>query len=212
MKLKKLQYSYLTKIFHYDYDGLTMKLSAARHSQKGFTLIELLVVIGILGILAAALVATIDPFEQLRKARDSRAQNVAVELQNALLRYYTVHEAMPWEGTAPACDMGGLNVAAGTTVEDLNTAPADCLDDLISQGELKQAFTTAQGLDQIFVVEPYMIDAVNSAVDGSPAICYIPQSKAGKADENTRYAEDGSIDPACPNAANPNAACYWCAE
>ena len=38
--------------------------------KKGFTLIELLIVIAILGILAIALLATLDPFEQLRKSRD----------------------------------------------------------------------------------------------------------------------------------------------
>ena len=47
-------------------------------NKAGFTLIELLVVIGILGILAAALVATIDPFEQLKKADDAKIKNIAV--------------------------------------------------------------------------------------------------------------------------------------
>ena len=50
--------------------------------KKGFTLIELLVVIGILGILAAALVATIDPFEQLNKAQDSTVKNMAGRILN----------------------------------------------------------------------------------------------------------------------------------
>ena len=35
---------------------------------KGFTLIELLIVIALLGALAVGLLATIDPFEQLKKA------------------------------------------------------------------------------------------------------------------------------------------------
>ena len=35
--------------------------------QKGFTLIELLIVIALLGSLAVGLLATIDPFEQLKK-------------------------------------------------------------------------------------------------------------------------------------------------
>src|SRR5260221_10989419 len=66
-------------------------------ASKGFTLIELLVVIGILGILASALVATIDPFEQLNKAQDANIKNVAVEFLNANIRYYTTHNAMPWD-------------------------------------------------------------------------------------------------------------------
>ena len=35
----------------------------------GFTLMELLIVIGVLGILAAGLLAAIDPFEQLKGPR-----------------------------------------------------------------------------------------------------------------------------------------------
>ena len=64
---------------------------------SGFTLIELLVVIGILGVLAAALIATIDPFEQIKKAQDSNTKNAAVEFNDALLRYYATHNAFPWE-------------------------------------------------------------------------------------------------------------------
>jgi len=36
-----------------------------KETNKGFTLMELLIVIGVLGILAAGLLAAIDPFEQL---------------------------------------------------------------------------------------------------------------------------------------------------
>ncbi len=208
----------MTRNFHYGYDGFKMKLFTARkfqNAQKGFTLIELLVVIGILGILAAALVATIDPFEQLRKATDSRSQNTAVELHGALIRYYTTHEAMPWENgacDASALDPGGgltPDIAAGSTVAELDTA--GCLDVLIAEGELKQAFTTAQGLDQIVVVEPYIVTGTTPAVDGSPAICYLPESRSGRADDNARYLNTGVIDAVnCPST-TPGA-CYWCAQ
>ena len=36
-------------------------------------MIELLIVIGVLGILATGLLAAVDPFEQLKKARDTKA-------------------------------------------------------------------------------------------------------------------------------------------
>ncbi|MDO8270255.1 MAG: type II secretion system protein [Candidatus Levybacteria bacterium] len=196
-----------------------MKLSPARHLQKGFTLIELLVVIGILGILAAALVATIDPFEQLRKARDSRTQNIAVELHGALVRYYTTHEKMPWEtgsGASAAC------IAVGTagTADDLEVGQTvlgllPCLEDLIAEGELKQAFTTAQGLDEIYVIEPYCTGSTcaggDLAVDGSPSICYNPESLSGRADDNNRYNRSGWIDVACTPGALA-ASCHWCAQ
>ena len=37
--------------------------------RKGFTMIELLVVIAVIGILAVALLATLNPLEQIRKGR-----------------------------------------------------------------------------------------------------------------------------------------------
>jgi prepilin-type N-terminal cleavage/methylation domain-containing protein len=81
---------------------LTAWLKNLFKSSKGFTLIELLVVIGILGVLAAALVATIDPFEQLKKATDANVKNTAVEFIDANIRYFTTHNAMPWVND-PSC-------------------------------------------------------------------------------------------------------------
>jgi len=41
-----------------------------QHTKKGFTLIELLIVIGIIGILAAAVIVVLNPAELLAQARD----------------------------------------------------------------------------------------------------------------------------------------------
>lgn len=54
---------------------------------SGFTLIELLVVIGILGILAAALIGTLDPLEQLAKGNDSASTQATDGIYNAAVRY-----------------------------------------------------------------------------------------------------------------------------
>lgn len=40
-------------------------------NQRGFTLIELLIVIGIIGVLAAAILVTLNPLEQFARGRDS---------------------------------------------------------------------------------------------------------------------------------------------
>jgi len=53
---------------------------------RGFTLIELLIVIALLGALAVGLLATIDPFEQLKKGRDTSQRNTTAEFYNANLR------------------------------------------------------------------------------------------------------------------------------
>jgi general secretion pathway protein G len=62
---------------------------------KGFTLIELLVVIGILGILAAALLATINPVAQLQKSNDARRKSDLESMQRALELYYNDNGKYP---------------------------------------------------------------------------------------------------------------------
>jgi len=56
--------------------------------RKGFTLIELLVVVGILGILAAAMLAIINPIAQLQKSNDAHRKTDLESMQRALELYY----------------------------------------------------------------------------------------------------------------------------
>lgn len=204
----------LTTIFIFDYDLCRMKLSARSIKSslsKGFTLIELLVVIGILGILAAALVATIDPFEQLKKADDSKIKNIAVEFQTANVRYYTTHGAFPWN------DLNNTNtdctgITWGGAVQlDQDPGMLDCIDgstgsSLTGEGELKKAFATnLTDLNKVSITWDSS-DATNLIV------CFSPTSKSQKAAPDTRYNQDGSdADPAnCPKATAPDGTCYWC--
>lgn len=55
--------------------------------RKGFTLIELLIVIGIIAILAAAVVLTLNPAELLRQSRDSTRISDLATLKSALALY-----------------------------------------------------------------------------------------------------------------------------
>ena|SRR5258708_2512634 len=58
-------------------------------NKKGFTLIELLVVIAVLGVLAVVVIAAINPFQQLAKARDAGRQSVVSQLGQANIAYAT---------------------------------------------------------------------------------------------------------------------------
>ncbi len=58
-----------------------------KKAQKAFTLIELLIVIGIIAILAAAVIIAINPGQQFAQARNSTRENHANSLSNALLSY-----------------------------------------------------------------------------------------------------------------------------
>ena len=65
-------------------------------NQKGFTMIELLVVISVIGILAVAVLSSINPIEQINKGRDTRTRTDAAQLINAVDRYFSIQESYPW--------------------------------------------------------------------------------------------------------------------
>lgn len=147
---------------------------------RGFTLIELLVVIAIIGILAAALIATIDPLEQIKKSQDATTKNVAVEYLNALTRYYATHQAFPWLPT----DEGGVDctptpTSTGTTLKEMS----DCTDALILEKELKDGFRTSQAL-------PNVILFYTGATTQTLEVCFIPKSKSQLAE--AKYDSSGN--------------------
>jgi prepilin-type N-terminal cleavage/methylation domain-containing protein len=174
-----------------------------RRSGLGFTLIELLVVIGILGILAAAVIATIDPFEQLKKASDAAAKSTASEFVNATTRYYGNHNAYPWDPVANggALCNGGI-VPSGTPL--YTTTVTDCITALITDGEVKSSFANPTNiLKEIFTTGP---------ADPLPfTACYKPQSKSGQKDLNTKYTVTGGAGVACKSAGGAND-CYYCVQ
>lgn len=182
-----------------------MKLSARRNN-KGFTLIELLVVIGILGILAAALVATIDPFEQLKKGNDSKVKNIAVEFFNSNIRYYTTHNAFPWSDATSGCNAGGSLTSPfqGMNLQNDVNAGEDCLTPLITEGELKQSFDS----------NPNDLAKITVSDDGNNnlTVCFLPESKSQKNSPETKYDLNGTevVDGSCPSAVSTT--CYWCTK
>lgn len=78
---------------------------------KGFTLIELIVVIAIVGVLAAGLIALINPITQLQKSRDAQRKSDIKQIQAALEFYRAQNGYYPT--TLPAC--GGAWVVSGVT-------------------------------------------------------------------------------------------------
>ncbi len=177
----------------------------SRNPQKGFTLIELLVVLGILGILAAALLATINPVEQLKKAQDTSLKNIAAQFVSASVRYYSVHNALPWHAVANGganCYTGG-NTLATVPLSSLTT----CITTLISDGELKQSYLNANNLNSAIVTNPN--PSTGNVSD--TVVCFQPQSESQQQDANTKYSQNGSAGASCKSQGGTNN-CYWCAQ
>jgi prepilin-type N-terminal cleavage/methylation domain-containing protein len=176
-----------------------------KFSQKGFTLIELLVVLGILGILAAALLASINPVEQIKKAQDTSLKNVTTTFVTASQQYYSTHNALPWSAVAN----GGANCyTGGTTLSGVSlTNLSSCVTTLVSEGELKQSFTNANNLSQAIVTNPN--PQTGSAQD--VVACFMPTSQSQQRDSNTKYTQTGAAGTSCLSQGGTNT-CYWCAQ
>lgn len=197
----------LTALKIYGHNGCRVKTKMKTRFQKilglakvnaGFTLIELLVVIGILGILAAALIATIDPFEQLKKAADANSKNTAAEFQSAVVRYYTTHSAFPWSIDSSCTTQVGTSFT-GTAL----TSIGNCMTALVTEGELKPGFTSATDLLSGILVTGSSTDVV---------ACFKPVSKSQLRDPNSKYNTAGALSSGCAATSGQTGACYWCAK
>ncbi len=189
----------------------------------GFTLVELLIVIALIGVLAVALVATLDPIEQINKARDSRFKNDSAELLAAIERYYASTQNYPWVADDNIGDICGdgteectNNAAFGATAEengvgvcDDDADQCDTTDVLITSGELKSSFAkktqfnTEDDVDKMYVRRTESGNAVY--------VCFIP--KAGTNRESATLtdvvADDGSIQDPTDSCDDPTQDSDW---
>jgi prepilin-type N-terminal cleavage/methylation domain-containing protein len=167
--------------------------------QKGFTLIELLIVIALLGALAVGLLATIDPFEQLKKGRDTATRNTVSEFYNANLRYYSTKASFPW----------GTGTKTTATITNLGTEVTA----LMNAGELKNKFMELAGTGNLAKIY------VTSTAADNIVVCYKPESKGFQIDPNTMYNEGGTqmtasyckSDTSSISTGGPNS-CYFCIQ
>lgn len=186
--------------------------------QTGFTLMELLIVIGVLGILASGLLAAIDPFEQLKKARDANNRNASIELLGAFTRYYATHGEFPWNLETPIdCDGDGTAdkpKELATDSLEINEMPA-CITALESDGELKSDFVKN--------VKAKVYVASDPSDKTDLHVCFAPEGKALRTDALTRWHVDaaspynivedtdgGATAADCPNV--DSSSCLQCFE
>ena len=176
---------------------------------KGFTLIELLIVIALLGALAVALLAALDPLEQIKKGNDTGVRNTVAEIHGAMVRYSSLQGgAMPFD-----TDSTQPFTSIGTAVD---TSAFSALQRVINQGELKSDFAALAGkqLNSIFIT------GINATGNQVVNVCYAPTAKSFRQDLNTKFIKgDGSVTEdvtgsnTCPQVTGSNGAgdvCYWC--
>lgn len=180
-------------------------------------MIELLIVIGVLGILATGLLAAVDPFEQLKKARDTNNRQAAVSLQTAFIRYYATHGQLPWDLDPAPTDCPLTILGTDRKVGVNITTLTNCITLLENDGELKTGFVAALGA--VVADDTY----VTSASKGTLQVCFVPASKSIWNEENTKYDKSGTdlttaTTPTCDAAwktANPTSiatTCHLCAK
>jgi hypothetical protein len=154
-----------------------------------------LIVIALLGALAIGLLATIDPFEQLKKGRDTATRNTATEFYNANLRYYGAKGAFPWNVT--------INTPESLTDAVHMYGTSNTIQTLIDAGELKSNFTV--------VIQPTQLGRiyVTSPATDNMIVCFSPESKNFRLDPNTTYDQDGTMfTSGCGTGTSSQ--CYWC--
>lgn len=202
----------------------------------GFTMIELLIVIAVLGILAVAVLASINPIEQINRGRDTGSRSDAEQLISAIDRYYAAKGYYPWmaNGVSPNTwtETGGS--LSSETLLQLNSTNSvlgdddvDVLEALSSGGtaEVKTSFTSR-------LIDPSAsnyLSIYNSGVSGeSTYACFIPKSASfreeawercadGAGNENPSLPSDFPADTACPATdctaaltSDAATACYIC--
>lgn len=148
-------------------------------------MIELLVVIAVIGILAVALLSTLNPLEQIRKGRDTRTRADMSQLIGAIERYNASLGYFPWQASegqdlaAGAADINYLQINAGVALPSgctITTCTVEgALDTLTSTSEVKSSFidriTSATYSDTFLFYD-------DESTGGSVVACFTPESQS----------------------------------
>lgn len=172
-------------------------------STAGFTMIELLIVISVIGVLAVAVLSSINPIEQINKSRDTRTRTDAANLINASDRYFAIHEVYPWNettGTYTTADADYDSEFVFTGSGD----DWDWVDVLVTTAEVKEGYTNRlKNDDSLIVFKPGISNATMYT-------CFLPRSEAFKFEAANNCA-DGTTPGGLGSSVTPPTGVTTCA-
>jgi len=144
-----------------------------RASTAGFTMIELLVVIAVIGVLAVAVLSSINPIEQINKGRDTRTRSDAAQLINASDRYFAIQEFYPWNRTSATYTTADTDFDSEFDFDGVTGTPDWAwTDELVSTAEVKAGFANRLDTERVHYV--YKAAGSNATV----YVCFQPNSQA----------------------------------
>lgn len=158
----------------------------------GFTMIELLIVIAVLGILAVAVLAAINPIEQINRGRDTGSRSDAEQTLSAIDRFYASQGYYPWRIGANDVEADGTSGVVWTDLNSIADSNSVALLDKLSTGgtaEIKTSFVTRVSNATYNALYVY-----NRGEQGdSTYVCFVPKSGAFAEEASTRCVDsDGS--------------------
>lgn len=167
-------------------------------SSVGFTMIELLVVIAVIGVLAVAVLSSINPIEQINKGRDTRVRSDAAQVINGVDRYFSIHESYPWNVASatfdPTAEGVSTDYADEFAFDERTTNPLagaidnwNWIDVLTETAEIKEGFVQRLKSDTNVTYTIYKAGDANATM----YICFAPSSNAFQVEAQTRCNESG---------------------
>ncbi len=167
---------------------LQQKIRSLATTASGFTMIELLVVISVIGVLAVAVLSSINPIEQINKGRDTRTRSDAAQLINAVDRYFAIHEKYPWNVPNTGTDTSGDGYDPGTSdpgtdytnefIFDGTSDDWDWTDELVTTAEVKEGFVNR--VKDYDATENHMVLFKEGTSNATMYACFLPTSQAFK--------------------------------
>ncbi len=156
-------------------------------------MIELLIVIAVLGVLAIAVLAAINPIEQINRGRDTGNRSDAEQLLSAVDRYNASQMIWPWQCVADDSQVLAWVQVTGTGP----VSPAPCSCPVLSNLRYDETDTACPGTDEIkqsFVnrISDTRYNALYMEFGGASGdsvyVCFSPQSMSFAQEADRRIA------------------------